>query len=136
MIDESEDENKFSCVFQDGSKFIMPNKSWQKAWEMKYPNTPPQQLKKKFKHRVEKFWRANKVPTKFPINITGEERKNGPGFTYEPIYSPGRIGPVVIQTRAELAKKVMYTLIRAPLLSIAMKEMTQKKGKKKARSSH
>lgn len=34
MHEECEEDEKFSCEFEDGSTFVMPHDSWQKAWEM------------------------------------------------------------------------------------------------------
>lgn len=131
MSDEGEAGDKFRCEFEDGSTFVMPHESWQKAWEMKYPDTPREELKRKFKRIVERYWRETKVPTKFPFDIEGEERENGTGFTYTPPFLSGEASATAtIETRAELAKKVMYTLIRAPLLSVAMKEVAEEEGEK------
>lgn len=131
MMEECKEDDKFSCKFKDGSKFVMPHDSWQKAWNIKYPNISNEKVKQKFKQRVERYWREKKVPTKFLFDIEGKERENGAGFTYTPVHPFAREnGSAVIKTRAELAEKVMYTLIRAPLLSIALKENSEEEKEK------
>lgn len=108
---------------KDESEFVIPEKDWQKAFELKYgkkANSP--ELKKAFAKTVAEYWRKRKVPTKFEWDEdwgTFFKEGNWEEFKRKQTFN----------NQAELAFVVMYYVIRVPLLSIAFQKLSSGKGK-------
>jgi hypothetical protein len=93
----------------DGSIFTMPNKHWQKAYEMKYSNSDQAEIKRIFTETTAKHWKAKTVPTKFNFDAKWGE------FDSQKKY----------KNHADLGDEIMYVYIRAALLGIVFSEMSK-----------
>ena len=95
----------------DGSVFVMPNESWQKAFELKYGDKKKEAIEA-FKQITKKHFEEKTVPTKFGLDMPWEN-------------------PCEYSNHAELGEEVMYVYIRTALLAVVMEELAKKSGMKK-----
>jgi len=95
----------------DGSVFVMPNESWQKAFELKYGDKKKEAIEA-FKQITKRHFEEKTVPTKFGLDMPWEN-------------------PHEYSNHAELGEEVMYVYIRTALLAVVMEELAKKSGMKK-----
>jgi len=88
----------------DGSVFKMPDKYWQKAFDIKYGNYREQAIDA-FREITKKHFEEKTVPTRFGWNEPWPKKD-------------------AYKSHAELGVDVMYVYIRAALLAIVMAELT------------
>jgi len=105
----------WKCVLPDSSEFVMPYPDWEKALRLKYGNTIDKpEFKANFAGWAAQLWGERKVFTKVGIVTWDEFFAN---FKYE-----GLEGKTAFENMAQLAEVCMYYSLRAPLMSIILRE--------------